>query len=107
MHKHDKPLTKRDIQKLEKSPLGWSLTAKNTKLVKTFTFDTHIDALIFIARLTVHAELLQHHPDITFTYAKVKITLTSHEQKTLTKKDVALLSRIEKTHAKLHEVDND
>lgn len=107
MHKHDKALTKRDIEKLEKNTLGWKLAAKNTKLVKTFDFDKHIDGLIFIARLTVHAELLQHHPVIDFTYAKVKITLTSSEQKTLTKKDLALMSRIEKTHKKLHEVDND
>lgn len=106
MTKSDKPLRTREIQKLEKNTIGWKLTTKNTKLVKTFKFEKHIDALIFIARVTVHTELLHHHPDIHFTYGTVKMTLTSHEQKALTKKDLALLSRIEKTHQKLSQVDN-
>jgi pterin-4a-carbinolamine dehydratase len=106
MTKSDKPLSKRELEKLEKNTIGWKLAAKNTKLVKTFEFEKHIDALIFIARITVHTELLHHHPDIQFTYCKAKITLTSHEQKALTKKDLALLSRIEKTHLKLSQVDN-
>lgn len=101
----EKPLTKREIQKLEKNRLGWKLTSKDTKVTKTFTFEKHIDALIFIARLTVHTEIIKHHPDILFTYCTVKITLTSHDQKALTKKDLALLSRIEKTHLKLSNVD--
>lgn len=106
MHKHEKPLTKRDLHKLEANTLGWKLNTAKTKLVKTFPFKGHVDALIFIARLTVHAEILKHHPDIHFTYAKVKITLHTHDVKALTKKDLALLSRIEKLHAKLQIGDN-
>ncbi len=100
MRKKVKPLTKRDIQKLEKKPLGWKLTGKNTKLNKTFTFDEHIDALMFIARVTVHAQLIQHHPDIYFSYRTVKITLTTHEIKSLSKRDVTLLLRIEEIYQK-------
>ena len=104
--KSEKPLSKRDIAKLEKNDLGWKLDSKQSKLTKTFDFDKHIDGLIFIARMTVHAEILKHHPDVTFTYAKVKVVLQTHEVKSLTKKDLALLSRIEKLNAKLQNGDN-
>lgn len=106
MTKANKPLTKKELQKLADNTLGWKLSTGDTKLVKTFTFEKHIDALIFIARLTVHTELLQHHPTILFTHQTVKITLTTYEQKLLTKQDLALLSRIEKTHTKLRDGDN-
>lgn len=106
IHKHDKPLTKREIAKLEKNELGWKLNSTQTKLTRTFEFEKHIDALIFIARLTVHAELLKHHPDIHFTHEKVKMTLHSHEVGALTKKDLALLSRIEKVYSSIVSGDN-
>tara|TARA_B100000745_G_scaffold261530_2_gene185403 strand:+ start:814 stop:1143 length:330 start_codon:yes stop_codon:yes gene_type:complete len=104
--KSDKPLTKREIGKLEKNDLGWKLDAKHTKLTKVFNFEKHVDALIFIARMTVHAEVLKHYPDVHFTQHKAKVVLTSPEQKTLTKKDLALLSRIEKLHQKFATGDN-
>ena len=106
MAKANKPLTKKEMQKLTDNTLGWKLTSGDTKLVKTFVFEKHIDALIFIARLTVHTELLQHHPTILFTHQSVKITLTTHELKKLTRQDLALLARIEKTHTKLQDGDN-
>ena len=91
-----KSLTAKELKKVAKLDNDWKLTAKDTKLTKTYTFDKHIDALIFIARVTVNAEILKHHPDITFTYCKVKVTLTSHDIKALSKQDLLLMARIER-----------
>jgi len=81
-------------KQLAKLP-DWSTNPKQTTLYRTYTFDSHLDALVFIARVTVHAEVLQHHPDIEFGYAKVKVKLTTHDVKGLSKLDIQLAQKIE------------
>jgi 4a-hydroxytetrahydrobiopterin dehydratase len=90
-----KILLKKEIQKLMKKFDSWTLNTKNTQLSKTFIFSDHINALVFIARITVHAQVLNHHPDIEFSYKKVKITLTTHNHKGLTKIDFDLAKKID------------
>lgn len=79
---------------LKKVPL-WSLTPKETALVRTFVFTSHVDALVLIARITIHAQVQNHHPEILFTYCKVKVTLTTHDAKGLTLKDIRLAEKID------------
>ena len=67
-----KLLTKRHLKKALKVLEYFEVTPKETKLTATFDFKSHIEALVFIARITVHAEVNQHHPDIQFSYKKVK-----------------------------------
>lgn len=93
-------LTKREQTTCLKKHSGWTINAKATQLARTFSFDDHVTALVFIARVTVHAQVLNHHPDITFTYQKVKVKLTTHELNGLTKLDLALLERIESAYQK-------
>ena len=88
-------LKPRDLKALAKQLPEWSVSNKSTNIKRTFSFDSHVEALVFIARVTVHAEVLQHHPDIKFTYQKVAVTLTTHDVKGLTKVDVALAKRID------------
>jgi 4a-hydroxytetrahydrobiopterin dehydratase len=87
-------LNKKEIAKALKKLPDWSANPKETAITHTRTFKNHIDALVFIARITVHAQVLGHHPEILFTYAKVKITLTTHDAKGLTKKDFELADKI-------------
>lgn len=89
-------LTKRECDAALKKYEGWVCTPKGTKLHKTFTFDTYVRGLVFIARISVHAEVLNHHPDIEFSYNKVKVKLSTHELGGVTALDIALLERIEK-----------
>lgn len=107
MKKQIKILTKKEIAKVLKNFPEWKLDAKETKLSRTFEFEKQIDALIFIARSTVNAEIVKHHPDITFTHLKVKMVLITHEAKGLTKQDLRLLHRIEKVHLGQQNVDKD
>lgn len=90
-----KLLTKTELKKALKKLDMWSVNPKGTLLARTYNFKTHIDALVFIARVTVHAQVLDHHPDILFTFRKVKLTLTTNEVKGLTKKDIELASKID------------
>lgn len=89
-----KLLTKSELKKALKTLTEWTVNPKETQLTLTRTFDTHIDGLVFIARTTVHAQVLDHHPEIVFTFKKVKVLLTTHDVKGLTKKDIELAKKI-------------
>jgi 4a-hydroxytetrahydrobiopterin dehydratase len=92
--KKSTPLKSVELKKALKALPLWSVNPKATVLSRTFSFDNHIDALVFIARATVHAQVLDHHPEILFTFKKVKISLTTHDIKSITKKDIELAQKI-------------
>jgi 4a-hydroxytetrahydrobiopterin dehydratase len=88
-------LTKTELNKALSKLSDWKCNPKGTALTRTFAFKTHVDALVFIARVSVHAQVIDHHPQILFTYAHVKITLTTDSIKALSKYDIALAERID------------
>jgi 4a-hydroxytetrahydrobiopterin dehydratase len=88
-------LKKTELKKLQKELSLWQLNAKETELSRTWTFENHLDALVFIARITVHAQVLTHHPEITYSYKKVKVKLTTHDLKGISTADVELAKRID------------
>jgi 4a-hydroxytetrahydrobiopterin dehydratase len=91
-----KKLKSADVAKRQQKLAGWSLNAKSTTLSKAFEFNSFLDALTFTARIAVHAEILQHHPEINITYGKVRVLLTTHDVDGLTGLDFELAKRIEK-----------
>ena len=99
MKKESILLKKSDKAKRLKNVPLWTLCAKETAITRTFLFKSHVDALIFIARITVHAQVQNHHPEILFTYGKVKVTLSTHDVKGLTQKDFALAEKIDALHS--------
>lgn len=88
-------LTKKELNACLKKHAGWTVNKNETQLQKTFVINEYIDGLVLIARIAVHAEILNHHPDIELSYKKVKVKLTTHSAKGLTALDVMLLKRIE------------
>lgn len=91
-----KTLTKTEIKKFLKAHAGWQTNKKETELKCEVEFPKYIDGLVLIARIAVHAEILNHHPEVTYSYNRLKIKLSTHEVKGLTKLDTALASRIDK-----------
>lgn len=75
-------------------PDGWKLTPAGTKIKRTFKFDNYLNSFLFVARVSIHAEVLKHHPDIALSYGKVVVTLCTHETKSVTRKDIELAERI-------------
>lgn len=66
-------------------------------MYKTFTFKNFVEAVNFVDKIVPLAEKVQHHPDVEiFSYKKVKITLTTHEKKKVTTKDIKLSKEIDK-----------
>lgn len=86
-----KALTQKSIKtNLGSLATGWELNTKGTSISREFLFRNYIEGLIFVNRLAVHAEVLDHHPDITLKYGLVKVSLTTSELKKLTLLDFEL-----------------
>ena len=85
-------LSKTEIDtKLEALP-GW--TTDGTEISRTFEFDDFATAVDFVARLVEPAESAQHHPDLTISYNKVTVSLSTHDAGGLTEKDFTLAEEI-------------
>ena len=74
--------------------MNWKLSGMY--LARVFEFRDFIEAIKFINEIVPLAEAMNHHPDIElFSYKKVKIKLTSHEEgNKVTEKDIELAERI-------------
>ncbi len=78
-------------QKLQNLP-GWEQQGKT--LVYTHTFNNFIESVNFVNCLVEPAETLGHHPDLSISYNKVTINLTTHDAFGLTDLDFQLADKI-------------
>lgn len=67
---------------------GWQVEGKT--LTCRRTFPDFLAAIAFVNALVEPAEAAGHHPDLTISYNKVHITLTTHDAGGLTQKDFDL-----------------
>ena len=81
-----------DTQQL--TSLGWGLTSKTW--VKTFLFSDFKDALAFINKVGVFSEKVQHHPEIHNNYNRVTLSLWTHDEDSITEKDINWILAFEK-----------
>lgn len=72
---------------------GWELD--NETITKLFAFRDFSEAIGFVTRVAMRAEVADHHPDIDIRWNKVTISLSTHDEGALTAKDVSLASAIE------------
>ena len=72
----------------------WKEIANGKALSKEFIFDSFAEALDFVNKVGKLAEDCSHHPDISISYTKVLLTLTTHDVGGITKKDVDLALKI-------------
>src|SRR5215210_6911286 len=89
-------LTSQEIKTavLQRLP-SWKINSQN-KLERDFVFKSFPEAFSFMTRISFEAERLNHHPDWSNSYNRVKIELVSHDSGGITEKDIELASRIEK-----------
>ena len=73
---------------------NWSL--EDEALSKNFSFSNFSEAGNFVSKIAELSEQLKHHPDIIWSYDRVKLMLTTHSEKCLTKKDFELAREIDK-----------
>ncbi len=51
----------------------------NNRLVRTFEFANFVEAFGFMTKVAILAEKMDHHPNWSNVYNKVKIELTTHD----------------------------
>ena len=75
-------------------PDGWTRSADGKALQKSFRFADFSEAFAFLARVAMHAEKVDHHPEFTSVWDRVDFRLTSHDAGGVTTRDVALARAI-------------
>jgi len=84
---------KKRLAELNGQPGGWK--AGKSRIYANFTLKNFSEALAFAVRIGIEAEKADHHPDILMHgWKKVKITLSTHSEGGVTKKDFALAGKI-------------
>ena len=83
-----------EIEKTLKSHPEWHL--ETGKLVRKWTFKDFVEAIAFVNRVAAAAEAAGHHPDIDIRYNQVVVGLISHDAGGITRRDAAMVGRIDK-----------
>ena len=63
-------------------------------IARTFQFQDFPLAMTFVNQVARAAEQAQHHPDIDIRWNKVTLTLSTHSEGGLTRKDFVLAKKI-------------
>ncbi len=71
---------------------GWSL--HDGKLQRQFVFRHFVEAFGFMSQVALLAEAMDHHPEWSNVYNRVKIELTTHDAGGITDRDFTLAGRI-------------
>ena len=88
-----KTLTSEEINTLTGAHQAWSLT--DGKLVRDWTFTDFAEAMGFVYRVAFLAEKADHHPDIDVRYNKVRLGLVSHDAGGITRRDAAMVAKLD------------
>ena len=87
-------LTQDEMAKNLSALSGW--TQEEKQIAKQFQFKDFAEALNFVNKAGAEAEKMNHHPDIFIhSWNKVKITISTHSEGGITKKDFQLAEKIE------------
>ena len=75
-------------------PEGWSLEDGGKALTRSFKFKNFNAAFGFLTRVAMHAERIDHHPEITNVWNRVDFRLWTHDTGGITARDVELAEAI-------------
>ena len=75
---------------LEKEIPLWSLELESKAIARKFVFADFQQAFEFMTLCAQYAEEIDHHPDWSNSWNKVKVNLTTHSAGGLTKLDLQL-----------------
>jgi 4a-hydroxytetrahydrobiopterin dehydratase len=78
---------------------GWTLAPDAAAISRHLEFADFNEAFAFMARVALIAERRDHHPDWSNSYNVVDVTLSTHDARGLTMKDIELARFIERVVA--------
>jgi 4a-hydroxytetrahydrobiopterin dehydratase len=80
---------------------GWRAADGRDAICKEFRFKDFNAAFGFMSRVALYAEKADHHPEWFNVYARVDVTLATHDAGGVTDKDVALAHFMDQAAAAL------
>jgi 4a-hydroxytetrahydrobiopterin dehydratase len=72
---------------------GWRRSGE--AIVREFKLDDFVGSVDFVNRITPVAEEMNHHPDLSISWNRVTVSLSTHAQGGLTSNDFELARRID------------
>ena len=72
---------------------GWE--REGDALTREFEFSNFVGSVDFVNRLTPVAEEMNHHPDLSISWNKVKVSLSTHSEGGITENDFKLATKID------------
>jgi 4a-hydroxytetrahydrobiopterin dehydratase len=72
---------------------GWE--RDGDAITRTFEADSYPDATAFVVRMAFEAEKAGHHPDITWSWVNVTVSLSTHSAGGVTQNDLDLAKVID------------
>ena len=81
-------LSTSEISSALETLLSWSL--EDAKLTREFRFADFSEAFAFMTRVALLAETMNHHPEWSNVWNRVRVQLTTHDAGAITQRDVDL-----------------
>lgn len=75
---------------LTKSLPLWRLSSSGIQIEREFTFKDFEQAFAFMTLCARYAEEINHHPDWSNSWNRVKVSLSTHSEKSLTQLDIQM-----------------
>ena len=92
---------KLDLENVLKNLNSWKVSHDGREAItKEFEFSDFKSAFSFMTKVALKAEELGHHPEWFNVYNKVSITLTTHDVKGMSEKDIKLGKYIDNQYEK-------
>ena len=92
---------KLDFEDVLKNLNSWKVSNDGREaIIKDFEFSDFKSAFSFMTKVALKAEELGHHPEWFNVYNKVSITLTTHDVKGMSEKDIKLGKYIDDQYEK-------
>jgi 4a-hydroxytetrahydrobiopterin dehydratase len=88
------PMPKDEAERYLREAPGWALQDDATRIERTFKLKNFKDALALVNRIGALAEDEGHHPDITFGWGYVTVSLHTHKIRGLHENDFIMAAKI-------------
>ncbi len=89
-------MAKLENEDIERRLQGGAWSRAGDAITREWSFENFEQAIEFVDRVAVEAELANHHPDILLhSWNEVRLTLSTHSEGGLTEADFQLAGRID------------
>ena len=86
-------LTQQEVAAALSSLAGWKTAGDS--ITREYRFPDFMAAIRFVNRVAEAAQAADHHPDIDIRYNRVIVTLSTHDEGGVTKKDTDLAGQLD------------